>query len=216
MLRMKSRRGAARIAVVATLLMLLVASDARAQNLLPNSTFSSLFMLSGWPTQLGSSWSSIDSEEVPNSGSVRVSNATNSTNRGIDSDCLPTEEGHDYLVAASALWLDAESSANGKVQLRVEFYPNAICEFDGSFSGGSGLVPIPSDSWQHVETVIAAPAGYFSAEVNLWTWKDDGAGTFIAYFDNAELVSLPEPDATVLGIGAVAALVRLAAVKGRA
>jgi hypothetical protein len=129
-------------------------SGAQAQNLSPNASFSSLFMLDGWTVSSGTAWSSIDSDEVPNSGSVRVPNAVDSVAKGTQSMCLPVEEQTNYRVAASALWLDAESSAT----------------------------------------------------VNLWTWKDPGAGNFVAYFDEAELVSLPEPDASLLAIGAVATL----------
>jgi hypothetical protein len=193
------------LAVVVALTAFL-ASGAGAQNLIPNGSFSSLFMLEGWPVVVGATWSSIDSAEVPNSGSVRVANSTQGTNSGVDSVCLPTEELTQYRVGALALWLDAESTTTGAVHLRVEFYQNGTCQSGGSFSDGTGLLPIESDAWQRVETVVTSPAGSTSARVDLWTWKDPGAGTFIAYFDDAELVSLPEPDANLLAIGAVVGL----------
>ncbi len=152
-------------------------------------------------------WSSIDSNEVPNSGSVRVPNSQNFVAHGIESVCLPIEAGNAYRVAASALWIDAESSMTGAVQLRVEFYQNGSCQPGGSrFADSTGLVSIASDAWRHVEVVLTAPAGSSSATVNLWNWKDTGAGTFVAYFDDAELVSLPEPNESLLGIEAVASL----------
>lgn len=183
-----------------------LAAPARAQNLIPNSTFSSLFMLVGWPVSDGGTWSTIDSAEVLNSGSVRVVSPVASYGYGVTSVCLPTDEVTQYRVGALALWLDAESSATGKVTVRVEFYQDANCQSGGSFAGGTGVVPIGSDVWQRVEAVVTSPAGSTSATVDLWAWKDPGAGSFIAYFDDAELVSLPEPDASVLAIGAVAGL----------
>jgi hypothetical protein len=196
-----------RLAVVVALAMILAAPGAHAQNLIPNSSFSSLFMLEGWPVSDGGAWSAIDSDEVPNSGSVRVVNSVASIAKGVVSVCLPTEAMTQYRVGALALWLDAESSATGNVHLRVEFYPNGTCQSGGSFADGTGLVPIGSDVWQRVQTVVTSPAGSTSATVDLWTWKDPGAGNFIAYFDEVELVALPEPNASVLALAALMGLV---------
>lgn len=189
--------------------MFLAAPGARAQNLIPNASFSSLFLLEGWPVVDGAAWSAIDSDEVPNSGSVRVVNPTAGFAKGVTSVCLPTEEMTQYRVGALALWLEAESSATGKVHLRVEFYQNGTCLSGGSFADGTGVVPIGSDTWQRVETVVTSPAGSTSATVDVWNWKDPGAGNFIAYFDEVELVSLPEPNASVLALGSVAILASL-------
>jgi hypothetical protein len=185
---------------------LLVAAGAQAQNLIPNCSFSSLFMLDGWPEVDEAAWSPIDSDDVPNSGSVRIVNSVAGNSKGVESECIPTQELTQYRVGALALWLDAESSATGAVHLRVEFYESASCGPGGLFGAGSGLQHIEADVWKRVETVVTSPAGFASAKVDLWSWKDPGTGNFIAYFDEAELVSLPEPDASLLAIGAVATL----------
>jgi hypothetical protein len=178
------------------------APGVQAQNLLPNGSFSEFFMLQGWPGLDDATWSSIDVDEVPNSGSLRVSNATPNTANGADSVCFPAEPAIVYRIAASVLWLDPESSADGVVQLRLEFATGPNCT-NVSFAGGF-YDAVEADSWQRVQALVTAPAGTVSASASLWNWRDGNSGVFISYFDDAEVVAVPEPEASAFALGALA------------
>ena len=195
-----------------SLALLLVALDARAQNLIPNPSFSDLFMLDGWSedTPADSSWSSIDADEVANSGSVRIQNSFESNGHGVTSACMPVEAGELYRVAASTLWFDAESTTDGGVQARLGFYQTAGCTTALTF-GGTGRVTTAPDDWRSIQASKLAPAGAQSALVDLWAWNVGGGGTFVAYFDEVELVSLPEPNAALAAACAVAMLAAIGA-----
>lgn len=191
-----------RFFLAAALAALVDAAPAGAQNLIPNPTFSDLFTLLGWDDVGVASWSEIDAAELPNSGSVRVVRSS-SGGTGPISDCIPVEPDTRYRLAASALWIDAESSAEGTVQLRIQFHQEASCA--GTFLPlGTGQVATAPDEWQRIETVVDSPAGADAALVSLWAWRESPSGTFVAYFDDVELVAVPEPSG--VAVGAVAAL----------
>lgn len=198
------------------LALLLVAPDAHAQNLIPNPSFSDLFMLDGWSEDVStdSSWSSIDADEVANSGSVRIENSFESNGHGVTSACMPVEAGDRYRVAARTLWLDAESSTDGGVQARLGFYQTGSCTTALTF-GGTGRVYTAPDDWQSIQGSKVAPAGAQSAQVDLWAWNVAGGGTFVAYFDEVELVSLPEPDGALAAACAAATLAACARARSR-
>jgi hypothetical protein len=188
---------------------------AQAQNLLPNGSFSEFFMLQGWPVLDDATWSSVDVDEVPNSGSLRVSNTTPNIAKGADSVCFPAEPDTVYRIAASVLWLDLESSADGRVQLRLYFRTGPNCT-GGGFAGGF-FDAVEADSWQRVQALVVAPAGTVSASAHLWNWRDGNSGIFISYFDVVEVVAVPEPDASALALGGlvgVAAIARRRAARG--
>lgn len=201
------------IQCLAALAALLAVAPARAQNLIPNPSFPDLAMLLGWDHQGVSTWSDIDAAEVANSGSVRVVRTSNA-GLGPDSDCVPVEGDMRYRLAASALWLDAESSADGDVQVRVEFHQGTAC---GSFasSRGTGLRTIEPDAWQRVEAFVNSPANAESALVNLWGWRAGGSGTFVAYFDDVELVTVPEAGGGLASAAAAASLAGCARARRR-
>jgi hypothetical protein len=178
----------------------IAAPVAQAQNLLPNGSFSDLFLLQGWSVSEGAIWSPVDVDEVPNSGSLRVSNTTPNTASGADSVCFPAEPDTVYRIAASVLWLDLESSADGRVQLRLHFRTGPNCTGGGFADGFSDAVE--ADSWQRVQALVAAPAGTVSASASLWNWRDGDSGIFISYFDDAEVVAVPEPEAGALALSA--------------
>ncbi len=194
---------------VAMVGILVAAPVVQAQNLLPNGSFSELFMLQGWPgLDDGATWSSsVDVDGVPNSGSLRVSN-TSTGGGGANSVCFPAEPDTVYRIAASVLWLDLESSADGRVQLRLLFTKGPNCTGDG-FAGGF-LEAVEPDSWQRIQTLVNSPAGTVSASAHLWNWRDGDSGTFISYFDDAQVVPVPEPEASALAMGALAAAAAIA------
>jgi hypothetical protein len=193
-----------RIAAALVVAVVAAAPAARAQNLLPNGSFPELFMLEGWPQLESATWSAIDADEVANSGSLRVANAADVSAKGANSDCFPAEGDTLYRIAASVLWLDAESSADGDVQVRLSFYASSNCT-GGVFAKG-GLQTVAADSWQRVQALVVSPPGTLSGQASLWNWRDGSSGTFVSYFDDAEVVSLPEPAGSALAMGVLAAL----------
>ncbi len=192
------RVGAAVAAVI------LCGMPAGAQNLIPNGSFPSLFMLDGWEPYSDATWSAIDIDELANSGSVRVPR-TSSSGDGPVSGCLPIEENTRYRVGGSALWIDAES-VSGRVQLRLSFFQGGACDGFSSGNGGTGALAIEADSWHRIQALVDSSAGERSAKLDLWGWRTPESGIFVAYFDDLELVPVPEPNANVAALRALAGL----------
>ena len=183
---------------------ILCGMPAGAQNLIPNGSFPSLFMLDGWEPYSGATWSAIDIDELANSGSFRVPR-TNIGGDGPVSGCLPIEENMRYRVGGSALWIDAES-VSGSVQLRLSFFQGSACDGFPSGNGGTGVQAIEADSWHRIQALADSSAGERSAKLDLWGWRTPESGTFVAYFDDLELVPVPEPNANAAALLALAGL----------
>jgi hypothetical protein len=188
------------------------AGISRAQNLLVNGDFDT--DLAGWyrpASWVEDSWSAIDIDASPSSGSVRQENVNvdGVKTSGIG-QCIPVTEGESYRVSG-ATFVPSGQDAVGAASIVFQWKDGTDCTGEaiggGLGTGGSGLF----DEWYvFVSDFVVAPAGAGSMQLDLLCRKTTAAGTFVAYWD--DLVVVPE---LATGLLQGAALLALGACRAR-
>lgn len=187
-------------------LSLLPGAAGYAQNLVVNGDFAS--NPSGWSVayhapEIAMAWSDLDPADPTPSGSLQVTSIISNGGSGGPTQCV------DLIGAELEFHMDVlvpSQPAFGYVDAfpYVRWYSGAGCTVaeisldfaPGSVSAGQG--------WTRIAEVLAPPGSAQSVLIDLGIAKPSGSGApAIAYFDN---VYLPEPDASGLGVAALAAL----------
>jgi hypothetical protein len=182
-----------------------IASPARSQNLLANPDFDAAQQLAGW-VETGT-WSSDDFAGDPSSGSVRVGTNSPVATTVLLRQCVGAAAGAAFDFSAEVR-VDSGQSA-GSARLAVAFWDTPDCS--GTESDAVGYFQSPAaptiGDWSPVtSSSVVAPALTQSAEMELVVSKGVAGGSLAASFDH---VFLPEPDAALAPIAALAALCAL-------
>jgi hypothetical protein len=186
----------------------LLGLDARAQNLLTNSTFDA--NVSGWSNQAFLSWSSNDADGSAGSGSAQVRNNGTPPVTIKSGQCVAITGGLTYAYAAD-YFIPSGQTDSGEADLILSFYSSSNCVIGyitGDMVGGALI-----DTWDHLEGRLDAPAGAGYAKVELGSNKLSGM-TGTNYYVQMDNIFLPEASAGLQQGLAAAAL--LAAARGRA
>ena len=182
-----------------------IASPARSQNLLVNPDFDDADQLSGWAETGGKTWSSDDFAGDPSSGSVQIPNSFAPAGSVLMRQCVPATAGQSLHASAEVRVAPGQSA--GSVFFALAFWDTVDCS--GTESNAVGFFPGPAapitGDWSPVASTIVAPALTQGAEIELTVVKGAG-GSLTAFFDH---VFLPEPDAALAPVAALAALCAL-------
>lgn len=175
------------------------ALPAAAQNLIPNGTFDD--DIAGWDVfaeELAPSWSALDAQGAPFSGSLRVVNSDTFDNNAFPSavHCVPVVAGEPYRGRGSFFYPAGQAHA-GVAAVIVFFFSETNCNGDvlGHEGGSRDLTP---GAWQIVDTGgDVAPPGAVSASVGFGFRKvGNGGGPVVFHLDDASFaVSDPAPPA---------------------
>lgn len=183
---------------------------AASQNLLENSNFD--FDLSAWELlgPIDATWDLMDAGMDPLSGSVRQENLDDTgTRSGGLFQCVPVVEGVTYTFRYQS-YTPSEQEATGRPDFNGFWYDGLDCDGDsvGSVGGANGPFGI-FDDWVERVASSEAPIGARSVAAELVTRKFDAGGTFVAFYDDVEL--LPEAGGelgALLGLAILAGLPR--------
>jgi hypothetical protein len=172
---------------------LLAAGTAGAQNLVPAPDFDTANEFTTNWGNLGAdkTWSSLDFEDSPFSGSASVDNTTPSAGTGtlINSTCFPVLEGD--RIAYSA-WQFTPSPPQGDGFARITLQWRASCP-SGAFVGGDvSTISAAVGDWTYFSSEAIAPVGAGGARLSLSSVKTSAGGSYKVYFDH---VYAPEPSA---------------------
>jgi PKD repeat protein len=162
----------------------LVSQAATAQNLLQNGHFDG--GLAGW-TGNNTTWSSLDANGSPSSGSAFVQAPTSyPTNCNIGLvQRVPVTPGSTYTLS---LKLNVPSQGCSTCETWVVVWWNGVSEIIPLTNVGS------TDGWQSLTTNVTAPADATSAEVHLDTGCNNLPGvTYQAYFDDVAFSGAAAP-----------------------
>ncbi len=199
--------GVRRSAIAAALIgALLAAGAAHAQNLVPGPDFDSASdFTNNWGNLgAGKTWSVLDFEGNPFSGSVSIDNTDpGSTGIAVFTPCFPVVEGDTYAFSA---WQFTPSPPQGDGLARLLLQWRQSCPA-GPFLGGDVIVDSEAiGDWTFLSKEAVAPAGAGGARLWLLSVKITAGGGYQIYFDHAYV---PEPSAAAAACAAAACLAAL-------
>ena len=189
--------------MVTSLLALATAAHAQAGNLVPAPSFDTeLEFLANWENlSAGDVWTSLDFEDNPSSGSVRINDDIPGADTGmaVISPCLPVTPGTIYQFSA---WQFTPSPQP------VVGYAALFLEWRDSCPSGAlvGFPTVTSDvtlAWTFFSAVAPAPVSAHGARLWLSAVRTPASGTFSVYFDQA---FVPEPGREAAAVTAAASL----------
>lgn len=201
------------IHVLVTALVLVSASARGAEPSFFDSFDTSVF---GYVSTVGNvtlSWSDVDADGAPASGSALLVNTRGDASSGPVNwmiDCFAVEAGTDYTTGASIL-IPGGQDRTGVAQVFVSWFSSGACGLPSLLSQGRTFEVRDAGSWQRSEEPLTAPAGALGARVGMTLFKNEAFGALSAHFD--DLLFAPEPAGA--GPGAAAALALLALRRGR-
>jgi hypothetical protein len=169
--------------------LVLATGSVRAQNLLTNSSVdqdTAGWMLSATDVDRGSlSWSAVDSEGSPSSGSLLVSNTQdNSLDFTTAEQCVPVTAGQEYRLSLEILIPEGQDPL-GDTAYNTLFYDGTEC--DGAYLGNASSPNFATRGEWTVKTRmdIVAPDGARSARVTFGVRKTQNLpGSTSAHFDD--------------------------------
>lgn len=177
--------------VIVTIVALVLASPAAAQNLLVNPGLDTADQLDGWTCSVvhgDASWNSQDRSQSPTSGSMQQDVTSNANNRDVSCEqCVPILGGLDYIASGWLFWPDdPDVSQLGTARASFWFYSNADCT--GTFEAGPTETVTPTlDTWTFISTdITTAPATAQSAFVLYVTWQNFADQPVRGRFDDLE------------------------------
>jgi hypothetical protein len=184
---------------------LLLARAATAQNLAENGEFD--VDIAGWDPATSAAWLDEDWQEDPESGSLRIVNASSTPTSILVAQCIPVEGGQP-LVFEGAFRGALDGEATGRIRIGVSWRAAADCD------SGSTILPYvfavtvdaPADWTFASSEEFVAPAEAVAASVQLLATKTSEAGTLTADFD---AIFVPEPGAGSAAMFAAFALAAL-------
>jgi hypothetical protein len=185
----------------------LCASAAHAQNLLPYPHFDAASDLTdGWSNlSAAESWTSLDVNDDPGSGSVAIENTSTTAGAGIGifSVCVDVVLGQTYAFSA---WQFTPSPPQAPGSARLLMQWRQSCP-SGAFTGGDVIVDSPAEgAWAQVAGEAQAPLGAGGARLWVSVVKTTTTAKRTAFFDEA---FVPEPGTAPASIAAVAVVAAL-------
>jgi len=199
-------RGLRRFLLTAALLALATAAHAGSGNLIPAPSFNTnVEFLANWENLSVGTWTDLDFEENPFSGSVLVINDSVGADTGLPiiSPCLPVTPGTSYQFSA---WQYQPSPrlVAGYAQLFLQWRDSCP---SGALIGDTSVSSYAFGAWTFVESLPAvAPIGAHGARLWLTAVRTPASGTFSVHFDEA---FVPEPDGSASTFAAAASLAAL-------
>jgi len=182
----------------------LLGLEARAQNLLTNSTFDA--NVNGWSPLTFLSWNGNDADGSPSSGSAQVRNNGTPPVAIKSGQCVAITAGQTYQYAAD-YFIPSGQSDSGEADLILSFYSSSNCVIGYIIGDQVGGVLI--DTWDHLAGTFDAPIGASYAKVELASNKLVGT-TGTNYYVLMDNIFLPEASAGLQQGLAVAALLAAA------
>lgn len=177
--------GLRRLLLPAALLALGPATRVEAGNLIPAPSFdTNAEYLANWENLSVGTWTDLDFEENPGSGSVLVSNDSVGADTGLPiiSPCLPVTPGTRYQFSAWQ-YQPSPRPVAGYAQLFLQW--RASCP-SGALIGDTSVSSYEFGAWTFVESLPAvAPIGAHGARLWLTAVRTPASGTFSVYFDEA-------------------------------
>lgn len=154
------------------------------QNLLTNPGFDA--NLTGWQNQ-GGVWAAADAGNSPASGSVQLTHPP----AGNVQQLLQCRGGvTPGIYSAGAKYRIPSGQANtGFAVLRVWTFTTTDCSGPFQEAFGRDYQPAGFDAWVPVQQVVRVPEGAGSARFQMFFQRNEPAGTFTGYFDDAFLAS---------------------------
>ena len=163
--------------VIVTIVALVLALPAAAQNLLVNPGLDTADQLDGWicnEVNGTASWNAQDRLDSPTSGSMQHDVTSSSSNRAVwCAQCVAVTAGLDYVASGWFFWPDdPDVSQDGSARASVWFYPNDDCSGTAEIGPTESVSPT-LDTWLPISTDVAtAPAMVQSAIVFFLTWQN--------------------------------------------
>jgi hypothetical protein len=204
--------------LVALAVALAAAPAARAVdgNLVQNPNFDT--DLSNWsngPGGITSQWDASDVVDNPSSGSAKVT-STQALDGGPGNsgggliqclDIAGSGTPRSFTIGAF-YFIPSGQNRTATPDVSVSWFSTPQCgAFAGLPDGKTGLGSPTTDTWTQLQAVVDAPLTAQSLRIFLRPRKVEAAGSIDVLFD---AVFLPEPDAAVLGVAAIAGLGLLA------
>ena len=177
---------------------LLVALPASAANPLANPNFDT-DLSHWWPVDpgLAASWSPLNANTYPWSGSVRLVN-TLATAPGlpayIQSDCLQVVGGLDYEVSGWA-YIPSGQANTGLPYISFERSEDSDCTMSSLFP--FSFCTIPFDQWTKCSLKLPVSPEGRSARVHIGSVKLEAGGSFVLNWDAIDFQPVPEPTPTL-------------------
>ena len=160
-----------------------------AQNVLPNADFDT--DLSGWDTTADTSWSPLDSDASPSSGSLQIV-VTELKSTAI-TVCVPVVGGETYEFGVDIL-IETQGTAEGRAGIVVRWEADAACTQElPDFPANTFRTSAPE--WTNATLTATAPDEAVAALVELRATKSGGGSgsTITAHFDDANFQPLSSP-----------------------
>ena len=192
--------------MAAGLLALGTATHAEAGNLIAAPSFdTNAEYLANWENLPAGTWTDLDFEENPLSGSVAINNDILDAGTGLPviTPCLTVTPGATYRFSA---WQFTPSPQLAAGYARLSLQWRDSCP---SGALGDNSTAASSDvtlAWTFFSGEATAPAGANGAHLWLTAVKTPASGTFSVYFDEA---FVPEPDQSASVLAAAASLAAL-------
>lgn len=202
-----------RLLLPVALLALATATRTEAGNLIPAPSFDTeVEYLANWENTTTGTWTGLDFEENPSSGSVIVTNDTLGADVGVPiiTPCLPVIPGRTYAFSAWQ-YQPSPRPVVGYAQVILQWQESCP---SGALMGSSSANSFEFGAWTFVSGLpAAAPVGAHGASLWLNAVRTPASGTFSVHFDEAVL---PEPDEGASVLVAAASLAAISRRRGSA
>lgn len=188
----RASRLRSRCLLLLVILLVVGAVPGAAQNLLANGDFAS--SLAGWPLRepasgASESWSAVDADVSPSSGSALIRNERPAGNDGAAAiQCVAVEGGVSYTLSAAAL-IPAGQGRSGRALIGTTWWmtPDCLGVAVGSDPDQHFLQVTAAGHWASGTDTKRSPAAARGVEVRLVTFKNEPGGALRAHFDNVGL-----------------------------
>lgn len=207
-----ARRGfVASVCCVAVWLLLALApkpasSDVAIEDLVANGTFDA-DRIDWKPDAVGVFDPAFDWQDMPDSGSLRIDNASEAPNAGMGpAQCIAIRPGAAYDLVLSIRVPANQVEGQARASLTWWGDDRCLTSYLGALSTPAAMQTGAFESVALLER--SAPPGARFAKLTLVSFKYQPGDLFQAWFDGVELV--PEPGGTAMGAAALLALTALA------
>ncbi len=167
------------------LTLLAFSASVQAQNLLSNGNFDTDLRLSGWTGPGVLTWSKIDADDSPSSGSVRIPEG-GEFGFGFSQCVSPEPAGTNVAEFSYFVPADVTVVFDSGIVMFFVWFDGPDCT--GATLGGSQLLETFTlqNQWSTVRGLITPPPGADSGRVDLLV-LGSGTSDFVAHFDNVFL-----------------------------
>jgi hypothetical protein len=151
-------------------------------------------------------WSALDVDGAPDSGSALLVNTRSDATSGpvhYALACFAVEAGVPYTAGASIL-IPAGQTRTGVAQVFSSWFSSASCGGATLLSFGRTPEIRNAGSWLRSEQELVAPVGATGARIGIVLFKNETGDSLEAHFD--DLLFAPEPADGVQGVAAMLAL----------